>query len=162
MFRHLLKKDDQTSLASELEVQNFSIKHLDAVLDIEKEANPTPWSKKTFENILNRRTMSFVCLLKAQIVGFCIASEVLDECHLQNISVKKDFRHKGVGRYMFSILFQRSKLFDIKNTFLEVRESNLGARNFYDKLGFREITKRADYYETGNGREAAVILRLTH
>ena len=63
---------------------------------------------------------------------------------------------------MFGVLFHRSKLFGIKNTFLEVRESNRGARNFYDKLGFREITRRADYYKTKNGREAAVILRLTH
>ena len=80
------------------------------------------------------------------IIGFCIASKLLDECHLQNISVEKAHRTKGIGTYILEILKERAKLFSTKAIFLEVRESNISAINFYKKHKFKEIGKRNNYY----------------
>lgn len=160
MLQLLLKKENQISQANNYIIENFSEHHLDDVMDIEMHANPTPWTKQTFEKILELRSLSFVIILNSQIVGFCIANKVLDECHLQNISVLETMRRQGVGNFMLDILKKRMNLSDIKTILLEVRKSNKVAQDFYRENGFQELSIRKDYYQTKNGREDAIIMCL--
>ena len=105
-----VEKENQNSQANNYIIENFSEHHLDDVMEIEIHANPTPWSKHIFEKILEQRSLSFVIILNSQIVGFCIANKVLDECHLQNISVLEAMRRQGVGNYMLDILKKEDEL----------------------------------------------------
>ena len=155
-----MKKENQNSQANNYIIENFSEHHLDDVMDIEIHANPTPWSKHTFEKILEQRSLSFVIILNSQIVGFCIANKVLDECHLQNISVLETMRRQGVGNFMLDILKKRMSLSGITTILLEVRRSNKAAQDFYRRNGFQELSIRKDYYQTNNGREDAIIMCL--
>ena len=129
-------------------------------MEIESHANPTPWSKQTFEKILELRSLSFVIIQNSVLIGFCIANKVLDECHLQNISVIENMRRQGVGDFMLDILVKRMKLAQLKVALLEVRRSNKIAQDFYRKNGFDELSVRKDYYQAKNGREDAIIMRL--
>jgi len=129
-------------------------------MEIESHANPTPWSKQTFEKILELRSLSFVIIQNSVLIGFCIANKVLDECHLQNISVIENMRRQGVGDFMLDILIKRMKLAQLKVALLEVRRSNKIAQDFYRKNGFDELSVRKDYYQAKNGREDAIIMRL--
>ena len=129
-------------------------------MEIEAHANPTPWSKQTFEKILELRSLSFVIIQNSVLIGFCIANKVLDECHLQNISVIENMRRQGVGDFMLDILIKRMKLAQLKVALLEVRRSNKTAQDFYRKNGFDELSVRKDYYQAKNGREDAIIMRL--
>jgi ribosomal-protein-alanine N-acetyltransferase len=104
--------------------------------------------------------MSFVVIHNSKLIGFCIANKVLDECHLQNISVAEEMRRQGVGDFMIDILLKRMKLFELKTALLEVRRSNKLAHDFYRKNGFQELSVRKDYYQTKNGREDAIIMHL--
>ena len=136
----MLKKENQNSQANNYIIENFSEHHLDDVMEIEIHANPTPWSKHTFEKILEQRSLSFVIILNSQIVGFCMANKVLDECHLQNISVLEAMRRQGVGNYMLDILKKRMSLSGITTILLEVRRSNKIAQDFYRRNGFQELS----------------------
>ena len=156
----MLRKENQISRANNYIIENFSEHHLDDVMEIEIHANPTPWSKQTFEKILEQRSLSFIVIENSQIVGFCIASKILDECHLQNISVIEAMRRKGVGNFMLDILKKRMSLFGIASILLEVRKSNKVAQDFYRENGFNELSIRKDYYQTKNGREDAIIMCL--
>lgn len=144
----------------QLIIENFSDNHLEEIYKIEEESNPTPWKKETFLQVLENRTLSFVLKKNSTIIGFCIASKLLDECHLQNISVEKAYRTKGIGTYILEILKERAKLFSTKAIFLEVRESNITAINFYKKHKFKEIGKRNNYYKLKIGREDALLMQL--
>ena len=156
----MLRKENQISRANNYIIENFSEHHLDDVMEIEIHANPTPWSKQTFKKILEQRSLSFIVIENSQIVGFCIASKILDECHLQNISVIEAMRRKGVGNFMLDILKKRMSLFGIASILLEVRKSNKVAQDFYRENGFNELSIRKDYYQTKNGREDAIIMCL--
>ena len=156
----MLKKENQNSQANNYIIENFSEHHLDDVMEIEIHANPTPWSKHIFEKIFEQRSLSFVIILNSQIVGFCIANKVLDECHLQNISVLETMRRQGVGNFMLDILKKRMSLSGITTILLEVRRSNKIAQDFYRKNDFQELSIRKDYYQTKNGREDAIIMCL--
>ena len=130
------------------------------VLNIEAASNLTPWSKKTFQKILEIRSISFVIRSKESVVAFCIANKVLDDCHLQNIAVIEKLRGKGIGTFMLNILFKRVKLSNLDTILLEVRESNEIARKFYRDNGFKELSVRKNYYKAEKGRENAIIMRL--
>ena len=104
--------------------------------------------------------MSFVIKDQNKIIAFCIASKVLDECHLQNISVIDEFRNQGLGTYVIEVLIGRAKIFGLKVIFLEVRESNKVAISFYKKLNFKEVGRREGYYKKDSGRESALLMSL--
>jgi ribosomal-protein-alanine N-acetyltransferase len=42
--------------------------------------------------------------------------------------------------------------------FLEVRESNTGARQLYERLGFEAVGSRPGYYE--NPPESGIVMRI--
>jgi ribosomal protein S18 acetylase RimI-like enzyme len=42
--------------------------------------------------------------------------------------------------------------------FLEVRETNTTGRLFYERLGFKVVTRRLQYY--ANSEEAAIVMKL--
>ncbi len=154
------KKESQNSPANNYTIENFSEHHLKDVLEIEAISNTTPWSKQTFLKTLENRSISFVIISDGQVIAFCIANKVLDECHLQNIAVAEELRGRGIGTFILNILLKRAKLTDLYTVLLEVRESNKIARKFYQDNGFEEISTRKDYYKTKEGRENAVIMRL--
>ena len=99
MLLRLSKKEKQNLQANNLIIENFSEPHLNEVFSIESNSNPTPWKIDTFKQVLEVRTMSFVIKDQNKIIAFCIASKVLDECHLQNISVIDELRNQGLGTY---------------------------------------------------------------
>ena len=160
MLLRLLKKEKQNLLAYNLIIENFYEPHLDEVFSIESNSNPTPWKIDTFKQVLEVRTMSFVIKDQNKIIAFCIASKVLDECHLQNISVIDEFRNQGLGTYVIEVLIGRTKIFGLKVIFLEVRESNKVAISFYKKLNFKEVGRREGYYKKDSGRESALLMSL--
>ena len=134
MLLRLSKKEKQNLQANNLIIENFSEPHLNEVFSIENNSNPTPWKIDTFKQVLEVRTMSFVIKDKNKIIAFCVASKVLDECHLQNISVIDGFRNQGLGTYVIQVLMGRAQIFGLKVIFLEVRESNKVAISFYKKV----------------------------
>lgn len=83
--------------------------------------------------------------------GYVIIFNNSDSLEIMKIGVLPQYRKKGVG----SILINEIKKSRMK-IFLEVREGNITAREFYKKNGFKETGKRKNYYRD-NG-EAAIIM----
>ena len=154
----LLKRENQILKANNYTIENFSDHHLEDVIQIERLSNPTPWKDETFKSVLSSRTLSFVIAIKGKVISFCMATKVLNECHLQNICVLPDYRKIGVGKYMLEILNNRCKIYELKKIILEVRESNSGAQAFYTKSGFSKIGLRKDYYKLGDQKEPAILM----
>ena len=157
----LLKRENLILKAVNTTIENFSESHLDEVFAIEEYSNPTPWRIQTFQKVLENRTLSFVIKANNKIIGFCIASAVHDECHLQNICVDKEFKRQGLGKSMLETLTARCEVANLKQVILEVRASNSAAQNFYKQSGFSEIGRRKDYYKLDDGRENAVLMCLS-
>ncbi len=82
--------------------------------------------------------------------------KLFNESEILNIAVHPNFQRKGMAQELFDtfIMFCRRK--EIKKIWLEVRFSNLKARTFYEKNGFKEMYRRKNYYT--NPPEDAVIM----
>jgi ribosomal-protein-alanine acetyltransferase len=91
----------------------------------------------------------------SRIAGFVIYSTVAEgECEVLNLAVAVEFRRQGVARELIASLVGgfRGVLY------LEVRESNQAARNFYESVGFQEVGVRPGYYQSPP--EAAIVMKF--
>ena len=93
------------------------------------------------------------------ILALLVAHRVDKEWELENIVVAAGSRRRGLGRRLLVDLIKRARTKDVTSIFLEVRQSNLGARAFYNKLGFVEFGSRKSYYSDPS--EDAVLYRLS-
>lgn len=132
---------------------------LEIAYKIEKEVNPTPWSKNNFFSSLEVGHHSMVCKEGSKIVGFIIYSFVKNESHLLNISVKKKWQGRGAGKLLMDTLLKQSKALGACKIFLEVRSKNIKAIGFYKKYKFTKDAVRLNYY-SGKNPDDAVLMSL--
>ena len=81
------------------------------------------------------------------IVGFSVAHKIDDEWELENIVVSAASRRNGVATRLLAALIEHARSAESRRIFLEVRESNHGARVLYRKAGFDEAGLRKNYYK---------------
>ena len=93
-----------------------------------------------------------------QNVGHGIMSVAVGESHLLNVCIHPDYQGLGFGRILVEHLIERARLGEASTMFLEVRPSNVVARELYSKLGFNEVGLRENYYPSHVGREDALVL----
>src|SRR5262249_19669375 len=82
----------------------------------------------------------------SRIDGFLIARNAAYEWELENIIVAPSARRKGLGKQLFESLLAHAKHSNDEAVYLEVRESNSAARNFYQRMGFQPTGTRKSYY----------------
>lgn len=131
---------------------------IEIILDIERSSNSYPWTKKNFLDCLEKNYYCLVQEIQNEVSGFAIQSIAIDESHLLNIGVKKNYRRKGFGEEILNQIILFSKVMGCKKIFLEVRISNIRAIKLYEKEGFRKVDIRKNYYKLREGREDALIM----
>ena len=78
--------------------------------------------------------------------------KIIDEAHLNNIVIKKDFRGNGFSKILLQYIIDFCKNNGtIKLLTLEVHEDNLIAQKLYSNFGFKIVGKRKNYYEDKTG-----------
>jgi ribosomal-protein-alanine acetyltransferase len=92
----------------------------------------------------------------SEVVGFLIGRIVAGEAEILNLAVKKEDRRQGIGQQLVLTTLDRHAGAGVLKVFLEVRESNCAAIEFYEGLGFRQVGKRPGYYR--DPLEAALVL----
>ncbi len=73
---------------------------------------------------------------QGQVIGCINASTRSNEGYINSLSVREEFRGRGIGRILVQKACNFLKSHDCKSVFLYVRPSNNTAKNFYEKLGF--------------------------
>ena len=92
-----------------------------------------------------------------QVLGYLVARQMADEGEILNVGVHPQRRRVGVGRVLVASALARLQSLGAQQAYLEVRESNVGARALYRGFGFTEVSKRAKYYR--QPVEDAILLR---
>jgi ribosomal-protein-alanine N-acetyltransferase len=115
------------------------------------------WSASTIRELLATTGVSgFMAKRDGRATGLILGREVLDEGEILNLAVDKGDRRKGEGTALSRQMMNSFAARGVQCVFLEVRESNLGAIAFYERLGFRRVGRREGYYHQPAG--AALIL----
>ena len=143
-----------------MSISLISIKHLDAIHEIDLKTNPSPWSLENLRSSLEVGHQGLVSIKDDKVIGFAMFSVVHPECHILNIAIDKRYQGVGEGSLLLKYVLKQSKAMKVKIIFLEVRESNKRAINFYESFGFIKDAIREKYYP-GNPREDALLMSLS-
>lgn len=114
-----------------------------------EQAFASPWSSASLTAELSRvHAIQLVAEDDASgiILGWCCALLAGPEAELLKIAVLSENRQCGVGTALLLSLCTMLHERQVNQLFLEVREQNFTARNFYQKNGFLEVGQRSAYY----------------
>jgi ribosomal-protein-alanine N-acetyltransferase len=141
-----------------LEFVDLTYDTIDEVYNIECQAFKTPWSKSQFEEEINSKFAKYFCLkIDGKIVGYIGIWQVLDEGHITNVAVLKNYRKNGFGKKLIDKLIEYAKENKLIFLTLEVRITNIPAINLYEKCGFVKVGIRKNYYENSTD---AILMTL--
>ncbi len=143
-------------------LQAMTVPHLDAVVAIEQQAYPFPWSRGNFIDSLAAGYLAEVLLEGSRgVIGYYVAMHGVEEMHLLNITVAPDRWSAGHGRRLLDRVVQRAQALHARALWLEVRQSNVRARTVYERYGFQQVGLRRGYYPAPEGRrEDALVMSL--
>lgn len=136
----------------------MALSDLPGVLQNEHQGYTHPWAEGIFKDCLRNNQECWLLMSSDQNVGHGIMSVAVGESHLLNVCVHPDYQGLGFGRVLVEHLIGRARLGEASTMFLEVRPSNVAARELYKKLGFNEVGVRENYYPSYEGREDALVL----
>ena len=129
------------------------INYMEQIFNLEKEIFKNSAFSKSYLNTLIKGDNSFiyVYLIDSKVCGYLIVLDSIDVYEILAIATVEEYRNKGIAQELLAKI-------RIKNIFLEVRESNQTAINFYKKNKFKEISIRKNYYSKPT--ENAIIMKL--
>ena len=129
------------------------IDYIEQIFNLEKEIFKNSAFSRTYLGTLIKGNNSFiyVYLIDSKVCGYLIVLDSIDVYEILAIATIEEYRNKGIAQKLLNKI-------KIKNIFLEVRESNQTAINFYKKNRFKEISIRKNYYSEPT--ENAVIMKL--
>jgi ribosomal-protein-alanine N-acetyltransferase len=122
---------------------------LDEIVAIERASFTNPWTREMYLRELQNPDVSFLYVLRlpeAGIVAFCSFWQVLDEVHINNLAVRREFQGRGLGTAILEHAIQAAAKRGATRATLEVRRSNTTALRLYERLGFEVAATRPNYY----------------
>lgn len=126
-----------------------SLDDLDGVLAVEHVSFTNPWTREMYVADLKNEGVSFIYLARddaRRIIGFCSFWRVFEELHINNVAVLPEHRRGGIARRMLINVLDDGARAGVRRALLEVRRSNVAARQLYEELGFSVAGVRRDYY----------------
>ncbi len=142
------------TMSPPLTVQMTSMRrrHLKAVLRIEEQVYPRPWSHSLFLSELAMRGTRayFVARVGREVVGYAGLLLTGEDGHVTTIAVDPAWHRHAIGTRLMLMLTREALAREARNLTLEVRMSNKGAQLLYRRFGFAPVGVRKNYYpETG-------------
>lgn len=131
-----------------LQIDDMRKEDLEQVSTMEAACFSMPWSKKSFEENLNRSDAVYVVARDGdKVLGYCGAYVILNEADINQVAVEPLHRKKGVGGKMLAVLLDKLGKAGADAVTLEVRKSNEAAIALYESMGFVTEGIRKNFYE---------------
>ena len=129
------------------------VDYIEQIFNLEKDIfKNSAFSKESTENLVKAdNSFIYAYLIDEKICGYLMVLDSIDVYEILAIATVEEYRNKGIAQE----LLEKIKTKDI---FLEVRESNKKAINFYKKNNFKQISIRKGYYS--DPTEDAIIMKM--
>lgn len=129
------------------------VDYIEQIFNLEKDIfKNSAFSKESTENLVKAdNSFIYAYLIDEKVCGYLMVLDSIDVYEILAIATVEEYRNKGIAQE----LLEKIKTKDI---FLEVRESNEKAINFYKKNNFKQISIRKGYYS--DPTEDAIIMKM--
>ena len=141
-----------------MEIIKMEQGHVAQVAALEAICFRDPWSEKSVASELNNPLSHWLVAVEDDaVLGYIGSQTVLDESDMMNVAVSPAHRRKGIAEAQVLALADTLREKGSVKLTLEVRASNAPAITLYEKLDFKPIGLRKNYYR--NPKEDALILQ---
>ena len=136
-----------------IKLTSNDVDYIEQIFSLEKEIFKNSSFNRVYLDTLVKGNNSFiyVYLIEDKICGYLMVLDSIDVYEILAIATIEEYRNNGIAQELLDKI-------KTKDIFLEVRESNQVAINFYKKNKFKEISVRKNYYSEPN--ENAIIMKL--
>ncbi len=141
-------------------IRRMLLTDLDAVVAIEREVFLFPWTRGNFSDSIDSGYQCLVLEQDGHLFGYGVMIIGPEEAHLLTLSITAGSQRKGWGESLLRHFIHVAKEQRARSMFLDVRESNRAAARLYERIGFKQIAKRKDYYPAMGGREDSLVMEL--
>lgn len=132
---------------------------IEQIAELENQIFSDAWTVKGIADT-KKQSQAFITVAEedGKIAGYCIIYYVLDEAEIARIATHEKWRRRGVGRQLLDFTCECCKEKEVERLLLDVRESNEGARAFYETYGFVVDGIRKNFYDMP--KEHAVLMSM--
>ena len=148
-------------MKNEVQITEMSLFDLENIKDILISDFDDFWNYNILKEELESPISKYIIAKTndGEIIGFAGIKIIVDTADIMNIVVKKSWRNQGVGNLLLSNLISLCKNSNLSSLSLEVNEDNLPAIHLYEKVGFKKIGLRKNYY---NWKDGIIMQYLMH
>ena len=141
-------------------IRKMTEEDIPAVVELDQKAFSLPWPERSFrfEVTNNPASRCWVVEGEGKIIGMIVVWLIVDEAHVATLATAPDFRRQGVAKGLLSYALLHLIDEGAHSSFLEVRESNIPAKEMYRKFGYEETGRRRRYYKDND--EDAILMNL--
>ena len=108
--------------------------------------------KENYSPIISEFTKKYSYTVDNENAGFIIFDIIYDRCEIIDVYTVEKFRNMGIATKLINEIIND---YEINNITLEVSVDNCVAIKLYEKLGFKSVALRKEYY---NGTDAFLML----
>ena len=143
-----------------IKIRNLTPYDITNIKEVEKLCFEVLWPPESFKKEMNNDVSVFIGTeIGNRLVGYMGAWIIVDEAHITTVAVDPSFRGKGIGKLLVWSMMNICVARECAWATLEVRVNNTPACSLYESFGFKTISVRKKYYETG---EDANVMILRH
>lgn len=150
-----------------LTVQPARLDDAPAIAALHEQSFARGWTSDEVEALLRKDTVNgFVARAQGwkrrrSLVGFILVRASGVEAEILSVAVARHARRAGAGLALMREAIRHLYSERIESIVLEVDERNIGAVTLYRKLGFERTARREAYYQDGERRHHALIMRCS-
>jgi ribosomal-protein-alanine N-acetyltransferase len=117
------------------------------------------WSEQEVDALLiDRHVVAHRANAGVALIGFIMSRLVEDEAEILSLAVAARQRGRGLAGRLLDLHLRRLAGLGARAVFLEVDEHNTAAIRLYARAGFREVSRRPNYYPSASGEAAAALV----
>ncbi|PSB56899.1 ribosomal protein S18-alanine N-acetyltransferase [Chamaesiphon polymorphus] len=147
-------------------VNSISVEEIDSIVILDRLCFGGLWSIDSYRRELTNENSHFIGVSidktfapdTAGIIGFGCFWAILDEAHITLLGIHPQYQRQGLGQLLLSALIDKARSIEMARATLEVRDSNHGAIQLYEKNGFQTVGRRKKYYQD-TGEDGIIMWR---
>ena len=134
----------------------------EAIAAVEAEIFSDPWKiKDILSYICSEGGMCYVATSDGgELLSYIIGRIIAPEGEIYRIATLPSARRRGIAYRLLDYAMKTEKGRGLECAFLEVRKSNIAARNLYKSYGFSDMGTRKNYYSSPT--EDAIVMVRAH
>jgi [ribosomal protein S18]-alanine N-acetyltransferase len=150
----------------DLTIKPISVDEIESIVILDRLCFGGLWSIDSYRRELTNDNSHFLGISidrtlepeTSGIIGFGCFWAILDEAHITLLGVHPQYQRQGLGTLLLTALLDKARSIEMARATLEVRASNQGAIDLYERFGFQTVGRRKKYYQD-TGEDGIIMWR---